>query len=138
ESARAHRARHMRAFISHSVLLSVTHWRLQRHADACRALESAVAAAVFEGIKRPFIDAGPEVGAVLGELSRASRSGRANRLRDRFIAEVQLELRRAAATAPASQLLSTREREVLGHLAKGRSNGEIAAALSLSPNTVKF
>lgn len=34
--------------------------------------------------------------------------------------------------------LTPRERELLGQLAQGRTNNEIAAALGVSPNTVKF
>jgi DNA-binding NarL/FixJ family response regulator len=40
-------------------------------------------------------------------------------------------------TAPADDLLSAREREVLACLAQGRSNREIAAALSVTLATVK-
>lgn len=41
------------------------------------------------------------------------------------------------AKAQASLGISERELEVLGHIAAGRSNKEIASALHLSPNTVK-
>lgn len=39
--------------------------------------------------------------------------------------------------AQASLGISEREYEVLGHLAAGRSNKEIAAKLAVSPNTIK-
>jgi LuxR family maltose regulon positive regulatory protein len=138
EAARAYRARHIRAFISLSVLLAITHSQLHQPAEARSALETAVAAAVFEGNKRPFIDAGIDLLPVLAELARASAGHRSNRLRDRFLAEVQLEIRNAGATPGESHPLSPREREVLGHLIQGRSNAEIGVAVSLSLNTVKF
>lgn len=138
EANRAYRARHLRAFVSLSVSLSIV--RLQTHdlAAARTVLDTAVAAAVFEGIKRPFIDAGAELLPILGEMLRASETSRGNRSRDRFLAEVTVEIRNAGATSAGSQLLSPRERQVLGLLVQGRSNGEIASAVSLSLNTVKF
>ncbi|MGE0581938.1 MAG: LuxR C-terminal-related transcriptional regulator [Steroidobacteraceae bacterium] len=137
ETGRAHRARHLRAFVSLSVLLSMV--RLRRDpAAAGAALDTAVAAAVFEGLKRPFIDAGPELLPILGVLLGASETRRGNRLRDRFLTEVALAIRSESAAGRADPLLSPREHQVLGLLVQGRSNGEIAAAVNLSPNTVKF
>lgn len=138
ETSRAYQARHLRAFISLSILLSIARSQTHDLAAARAALDTAVAAAIFEGIKRPFIDAGAELLPVLGELFRASEGRRSNRLRDRFLAEVTHEIRNASAGSTAGQFLSPREREVIGLLVQGRSNGEIAAAVSVSANTVKF
>lgn len=138
ETNRAYRARHLRAFIALSVLLSIVRSQTHDLAAARAALDIAVAAAVFEGIKRPFIDAGPELLPILSELLSAAEACRSNRLRDKFLAEVALEIRNASAASTGSQLLSPRERQVLGLLVQGRSNSEIASAVSLSLNTVKF
>lgn len=46
--------------------------------------------------------------------------------------------RLAASPAPATAVLSDRQREVLEHLSLGRSNDEIARRLFISRNTVKF
>lgn len=43
-----------------------------------------------------------------------------------------------APTSPAPTELTDREREVLSHLAQGRTNQEIADALTVSENTVRF
>ncbi|KEP73963.1 LuxR family transcriptional regulator, partial [Microbacterium sp. SUBG005] len=39
--------------------------------------------------------------------------------------------------APSLDMLTEREREVLRHIARGRSNDEIAASLFISPHTAK-
>ena len=51
----------------------------------------------------------------------------------------QFAARSPAATAPHPELnrLTEREREILGWVATGRSNDEIAAALFLSPATIR-
>lgn len=46
--------------------------------------------------------------------------------------------RAAAAEADPTQKLSGREKEVLVHIAQGKTNQEIAAALHLSENTIKY
>ncbi|SDO59707.1 DNA-binding response regulator, NarL/FixJ family, contains REC and HTH domains [Microbacterium sp. ru370.1] len=43
----------------------------------------------------------------------------------------------AAGEAPSLEMLTEREREVLRHIARGRSNDEIAASLFISPHTAK-
>jgi DNA-binding CsgD family transcriptional regulator len=48
------------------------------------------------------------------------------------------ELRPADAADPAALKLSDREKEILGLLAKGYTNPQIAEALFLSPETIKW
>ncbi len=138
ETDQAYRERHLRCFILLSVQLAIVQWQLDRHAEARATLEKALATSVFEGIKRPFIDAGPLLLPVLRDLTRLSEGRRRNRLRDTFLAELSLEIGRQQRNDQPPGLLSPREREVLGYLMQGRSNREIAEAVPLSINTVKF
>lgn len=129
----------IRSFVSHSVLLATAHWALGARGDAVNAFEQALAPSLFEGIKRPFIDEGEALAQVIGNLTDASERQRGNRIRDRFLAELGLELGELEKTTQSDgDQLTGREREVLRHLIQGRSNREIAEAMPVSINTVKF
>ena len=129
----------IRSLVTHSVLLAVARWEEGAHDDAVVAFEAALAPSLFEGIKRPFVDEGEALVEVIGDLTRASESRRGNRLRDRFLAELTMEIG-AAAPGPVHghDELTPREREILRYLVQGRSNREIAEAIPISVNTVKF
>ncbi len=129
----------VRSYITLSLLLATAHWKRGQHEVAVQAFEAALAPALFEGLKRPFIDEGDLLAGVLSELSAASEKRRGNRLRDAFIAELNGEItaaRRQSSNKPSQ--LSPREKEVMRFLIQGRSNREIADAMELSVNTVKF
>jgi ATP/maltotriose-dependent transcriptional regulator MalT len=53
-------------------------------------------------------------------------------------AVTQLLLSRKSQASLKNVALTEREREILGYLAAGKSNGEIAACCQVSKNTVKF
>ena len=129
----------VRSFISHSILLATACWEQGRRRAAMAAFEDALAPALFESIKRPFIDAGETLAKVIGGLAAAPESQRGNRIRDRFLAELVVAI---GDSWPSSEgggdQLTPRELEVLRHLIQGRSNGEIAMAMPISVNTVKF
>jgi LuxR family transcriptional regulator, maltose regulon positive regulatory protein len=92
---------------------------------AGRSALSAVAAATWDGLLSPADQAALRSWA--GTLA-ASAAGPA-------AAEVVMQ--RAPDHPPGSELLSSREREVLQRLASGDSNKLIARAFDLSPHTVK-
>lgn len=125
--------------LSLSILLAVSLWLADRKERAITVFGSAVSTAIFEGNKRPFIDEGPLISGIIDEVSSGADNRRGNRLRDAFIAELSAELwSETAVEEHRAHVLSPREREVLIHVLKGRSNREIAEAIPLSVNTVKF
>lgn len=72
--------------------------------------------------------------ALLAMGARPAAEAAARRLRDLGVRGVPRGPRPATSAHPAG--LTPREAEVLGHLAAGRRNAEIAAALAVSPRTV--
>ncbi len=129
----------IRSFKSLSVLLAMALWDTGEHEAAISAFEAALSPSIFEGSKRIFIDEGDSLVQVIRDLARASEKQRGNRLRDRFLAELIMEIN-AARVQVAKNIgeLSPREQEVLRYLVQGRSNREIAESIPISINTVKF
>ena len=119
-------------------------------ADAVNALAGVLTLACSQGYVRVFADEGPPMAALLGQLIAAQRAGQA-------AAGVPLgclaRLQRAfdvghtgpgsrSGTAPAAvpglvEQLTSRELEVLGMLAAGKSNQAIADQLVVTLDTVK-
>lgn len=129
----------MRSYLSFSVLLATVLWAKGAHEKALCAFEDALFPSLFEGAKRVFIDEGDELVHVIHDLVHASGKKRGNRLRDRFLAELLMEIDAASLQPGRHQdALSPREQEVLRFLIQGRSNREIAEGISISINTVKF
>ena len=140
EEARSARSeRQIHYFISLAVLLAASRWLAGEADAAVQAFESALSASIFEGIKRPFIDEGELIKGVIREVSQTTANRRGNRLRDAFIAELIAEIDASGESEQKEDhLLSPREREVLRYVMQGQSNREIAEAIGLSVNTVKF
>jgi LuxR family transcriptional regulator, maltose regulon positive regulatory protein len=103
--------------------------------QAMSSLAKAVALAESERAVRVFLDEGDAMARLLHQVQ-------ARHLGTRFVTEIlaALPARSDSPTPPAQLLtepLSARELEVLGHIAAGDSNDEIAKKLVISVKTVK-
>jgi LuxR family transcriptional regulator, maltose regulon positive regulatory protein len=119
-----------------AVLRSIAAERRESDDEAHRWIELALDVAEPDAIRRPFTDAGPEVGWI---LRRAIRQGTAHRWLAGSLLAV-LDGREVAEGHAARELLeplSARETVVLRYLPTLLSNQEIAGELFVSVNTVK-
>ena len=132
-------ARFVKWYVSLTVLLATAYWRDGQLNTAVSTFEKALVPAIFESLKRPFIDEGAALIEVLRALTKNPERNRGNRLRDKFLAELVMEITSEnVEVKPVQSVLSPREREVIRYLVQGRSNREIADAVAISINTVKF
>lgn len=109
--------------------------------EATETLYRALPLAIPENNRRVFLDQGVGIDALLGHALRRGRERVLDSLTMTFLSELATALRleeQGKSGLPAQDLLSPRETEVLAELALGRSNKEIARALDMTENTVKF
>lgn len=112
------------------VLEALEGWSAGKPDLAHLRLETALELSAPQRLLRPFLLPVPELHSLL--LDHAAWGTR----HEELVAEA---LSRRAKHAPERerQSLTEREREILGHLSTTRSISEIAAALHISPNTLK-
>lgn len=142
-----------------SVLLALACDLAGRETEAENLLLRVVNDCVPKGFVRSFLDEGPRVIALLERVRERARRGAGSsvgvefslsgntlistfRRTDRSAVAVPVhaadEQRAAARLAPADDLLKNREIEILRYLDQGRANKEIARALGISVDTVKW
>lgn len=115
---------------------------------AHRSLRQAMQRARPGGFVRLFLDEGESVLALLREAYQSALDANPDdeaAAQDRDFLEtllqasgIDLSRRPARGAAPVQEALTEREKEILGFLANGISNREMASRAFLSENTVKF
>jgi LuxR family maltose regulon positive regulatory protein len=125
-------------------LHAMTLWATKRKERAVETLTQALALAEPEGYIRTFVDEGAAMGELLAATLEVRERGRRDdtaTISARYLAKLLAACADAKAPANADgqlpEPLSERETAVLGLMAAGESNGEIAARLVVSTTTVK-
>jgi LuxR family maltose regulon positive regulatory protein len=141
-------ARVMPWFAAQAAVLAALAYDACGEGDAALSLlAEALAYGQRNGLVRTFVDEGPGVAALLASLAKAlSRfPGVSAWYLDELIAalsasssrdDARMPLRTSTGSAPSN--LSAREVEILDYVARGLSNKEIARALRVAPETIKW
>ncbi|MFN3214805.1 MAG: LuxR C-terminal-related transcriptional regulator [Henriciella sp.] len=129
----------IRGFIKLKLLEGIARHNQGAIADAAAAFETVLSFARFEGFKRTIIEEGDAAAVLIKNVSAESNETGVKRLRDRFLAELISDINtQDPHRSDARSILSHREADVMRQVLSGRTNREIANALSISQNTVKF
>jgi LuxR family transcriptional regulator, maltose regulon positive regulatory protein len=136
--AAAEAGRRMGSVIEILVLQALAHEADRNVSPALTSLKRALTLAEPEGYVRLFVDEGPPMARLLDEAAaRGMAADYARRLLTAFRQHASRHASPSEADGAPVRLLSVREREVLGHIAEGLTNREIADRLFLSVHTVK-
>lgn len=108
--------------------------KLGRKKESIEKLRSALEIAEQENAIQPFLDEG---NGILSLLRLMRKEGLATEFIARLLAAFDGQLHGKNISQPKSEILSKREIELLGLIAEGRSNKEIANELVISIATVK-
>ncbi|MFT8209975.1 MAG: LuxR C-terminal-related transcriptional regulator [Symbiopectobacterium sp.] len=119
------------------LLLSVVLWRTGETEQAIAMCKPAILCAVKQGLHRSLLDAGPELLSLLSHLHQQQTFDDAF---NRAIAALWTTLAPSQPenTSPVVSRLTEREHQTLQLIADGFSNKEIARALGISAETVKW
>jgi LuxR family maltose regulon positive regulatory protein len=123
--------------------LAVAHLRAGESAAATAAIREVLGTGLRNGFYQTILDQGPEIGRLLSmardDATRAEHSAGLLSYIDRLLGAYRARYQPQAGSASPvlADPLSLREGEVLGLIAQGRSNKEIARVLAITPETVK-
>jgi LuxR family maltose regulon positive regulatory protein len=106
--------------------------------DARRMIEMALSASVSRGYFRIFLDEADLMRPLLESIEPSLKDNTLSAFVKRLLEAISGESAKTRVAFPKDDLLSDREIEVLGLLAKGQSYKEIGQKLFLSLNTVQF
>ena len=122
------------------LLMARTRVALGENRAAGAYLNKAIHACMHEGYVRPFLDEGEAVSSMLNADDTGLRTGARNRFQQTFRSNVVAAFRREQTARGAVDRLglSVKEHRVVLQLAKGLTNRQIAAALYVSEDTVKY
>ena len=124
------------------VLLALTLEQLGNREDALAALTQAVLFGQENGLIRTFLDEGKKAVRLLSQL--ALRDNQTSGVQTPYINDLIVAFQRDTSPANtntgtrAAEALSARDIDIMEYIVRGLTNKEIARALSIAPETVKW
>ncbi|WP_294392648.1 LuxR C-terminal-related transcriptional regulator [uncultured Sphingomonas sp.] len=125
-----------RLLVDVSILLAEAYARTGDGMRAQALFDEAVGTAMFQNLKRPFLDLHPFTRNAIDEA--VARGGDADRFRNQFLRGLARTISGRTTTPAYLNALNESEVTILRHLSHGLSNKEIARLIGMSPDTVKY